>query len=90
MIRKFLTKLNNLSKKASLIFLMCLSVSVITSLVIFITGLILYTSDLVPTPSYSLPLIITGSVLIFIELIIILLFAIASNFSSSSTDNKKI
>ena len=90
MIHKFLTKINNLSKKASLIFLICLSISVIISLAIFITGLILYTSDLDPTPSYSLSLIITGSVLIFIELIIILLFTIASNFSSSSTDNKKI
>lgn len=72
-----------MSKKASIVFLSILTFCVVISLGLLISGLIMITSDVNPSYSLSLSLIISGGVCIFIELVIILITAISSNYMES-------
>lgn len=93
MILKLLSKLGSMSKKTSLIFLSILTLSAIVSISLLVTGLIFYTrTDSKIIPSFSLPLIIVGATTAFIELLIIALTTISSNFLdkiNSKIENKE-
>ena len=92
MIFKFLSKLGSMTRKTSLIFLSILTVCAIISVSLLVIGLIFYTrTDSISVPSFALPLIIVGSTTAFIELIIIALTTISSNFIdkiNSKIENK--
>lgn len=92
MILKFLSKLGSMSKKTSLIFLTILTLFAIISVSLLVTGLIFYTrTDSNMVPSFSLHMIIVGATTAFIELLIIALTTISSNFLdkiNSKIENK--
>lgn len=89
MIYKLMLKINNFSKKATIIYLCFLTLFTITSLCLLITGLIFYTSTLDPKPSFALAFIISSSICLFIELLTVILSTIASNYVSKINRNQK-
>lgn len=82
-----MVRIANMSKRSAAWFILCLSINFLIAISLLLIGLIFVEAD--TQPSWALPLIIVGAVLVFLTTFNIMLATISSNYVEKRIKNKE-